>query len=346
MILKKTSKFHRLVNVICLSELMFNKKNISINLFFTFFAFFVLYVSTDLTVKSTTDLKKEYRRNPEITEFQDVKFYKANFDERNVELEAESLEIIDNLILNFISPSGTLFENGSEVFYSAIKGHLDQKKDVLTLVGDVVVSKEGADYASSRIQYNRKSQVISASGGVDTQYLDPKSLDLIKLHSRDLLSNTKDKTMRLTGDVKGKIIRKRIYEGHLDFSSEVMDFNYLESLVKLSKSVKIHRNNYNIDSGSAEIFLENFNKKLKYYVLYDDVKLREMITLANGKTQERRAFSEKLEGHQRTGKIILTGAPRVEQGEDIIKGYQITLRENVELVEVDDAQSSFSLKKE
>jgi lipopolysaccharide export system protein LptA len=76
------------------------------------------------------------------------------------------------------------------------------------------------------------------------------------------------------------------------------------------------------------------------------VKLEEKLKLKSGKNQTRRAFAEKLEGHQRTGKIILTGAPRVEQGNDIIKGYQITLRENVELVEVDDSQSSFSLKKD
>ena len=48
---------------------------------------------------------------------------------------------------------------------------------------------------------------------------------------------------------------------------------------------------------------------------------------------------------KKTGKILLSGAPRVEQGDDIIKGYQITLRENVEMVEVDDSQSSFSLKR-
>ena len=76
------------------------------------------------------------------------------------------------------------------------------------------------------------------------------------------------------------------------------------------------------------------------------MKLEEKLVIPGKKPQLRKAYSEKLEGHQRSAKVILTGAPRVEQGEDIIQGYQITLRENVELVEVDDAQSSFNLKKD
>ena len=47
----------------------------------------------------------------------------------------------------------------------------------------------------------------------------------------------------------------------------------------------------------------------------------------------------------REAKIVLTGAPRVEQDQDVIKGYQITLRENVELVEVDDSQTSFKINR-
>ena len=102
----------------------------------------------------------------------------------------------------------------------------------------------------------------------------------------------------------------------------------------------------NLSAGNAEIFLENFNKKLKYYALYDDVRLEEKLRLDSGVYQTRRAFAEKLEAHQGTGKLILTGAPRVEQGSDIIKGYQITLRQAVEMIEVDDSQSSFKLKRD
>ena len=44
--------------------------------------------------------------------------------------------------------------------------------------------------------------------------------------------------------------------------------------------------------------------------------------------------------------MMLSGAPRVEQGADVIKGYRITIRENVDLIEVDDAMSDGQVKRE
>ena len=147
------------------------------------------------------------------------------------------------------------------------------------------------------------------------------------------------------GGVTGQIVRRRRYEGRLNFNSNKLSLNRNESKLTLDKDVKIHRNNYHLAAGRGEILLENFNKKLKYYTLYDDVKLIELVKLSTGEKQTRRAYAEKLEAFQAKGEVILTGAPRVEQGNDVIKGYQIVLRENVELVEIDDSQTSFSLKK-
>ena len=131
-----------------------------------------------------------------------------------------------------------------------------------------------------------------------------------------------------------------------DFKANRVELNMLKSLVSLSDNVLLHRNNYDLEAQKAEIFLENYNKKLKYYVLYDDIKLEEKLSMNDGSKQMRKAYSEKLEGYMAEEKVVLTGAPRVEQGEDLIKGYQIILRENVELVEVDDSQSSFDLNKD
>lgn len=43
-------------------------------------------------------------------------------------------------------------------------------------------------------------------------------------------------------------------------------------------------------------------------------------------------------------KIILTGYPKVYQLKDVIKGNRIILREDNEVVEVDDANTNFILK--
>jgi lipopolysaccharide export system protein LptA len=105
------------------------------------------------------------------------------------------------------------------------------------------------------------------------------------------------------------------------------------------------RNKFDMLAGKAELFLENYNKSLKYYSLYDDIRLQERLKLKDGTEIVRKAFADKIEGYNHERKLVLTGSPRVIQGSDVIKGYKVTLRENLEMVEVDDSASSFTIKK-
>jgi lipopolysaccharide export system protein LptA len=74
------------------------------------------------------------------------------------------------------------------------------------------------------------------------------------------------------------------------------------------------------------------------------VKVTETVKTPEGITT-RNAFAERLEGFGREEKMVLSGAPRVEMGKDVVKGYRITIRENVDLIEVDDALSDVEVKK-
>ena len=124
-----------------------------------------------------------------------------------------------------------------------------------------------------------------------------------------------------------------------------MKMDIVKSLVNLEGDVFLIKQQLKANSRRGEIFLENYNKKLKYFVLYDDVKVVEKVMLEgiNSSSFDRRAFSEKLEGMMSEGRIILTGYPKVFQQGDVIKGNRITLRENNEVVEVDDANTNFRL---
>jgi lipopolysaccharide export system protein LptA len=325
---------------------MYNKKSLSILIGFTGLTLVVLISAFTSERKNLNSLKRNSVASVERSYFKNVHYFKSEELKPTLELKSTELEILNNRHLDFKKPTGLLVSASRDIRYKANHGKLDQETKLLNLIGDVHLYDKTSDYMSSELTYNGSTGIIYANGGVSTQIVDEKTLDIIKVKSESMTSYMKLKKLNLVGDVQGRIIRKRRYEGDMKFRSETAVLNSLESRLELNKSVKLHRNNYYLTAGSAEIFLENFNKKLKYYALYDDVKLEEKLKLKSGKNQTRRAFAEKLEGHQRTGKIILTGAPRVEQGNDIIKGYQITLRENVELVEVDDSQSSFSLKKD
>lgn len=324
---------------------MYNKKNLFILTGFGFLAGFVLF--TGLTTSKEELDNSRYKRLDivEKSYFKEVSYYKLEKGKESVELQSEFLDITDNYLLKFKGPSGNISTEEKSYNYTAEQGVMNQKTKILNLSGGVRLSNKNSDYAFGELVYDGKKAIIYGKGNVAAQMVDQKTLDIIKIRAQELESRLNEEMLFMTGDVKGQLIRQRAYESGFKFSAEEMNLNSLESRMKLSKSVKLHRNNYYLQAENADIFLENFNKKLKYYELYDDVKLEEKLKLVGGKRQMRRAFAEKLEGHQRTGKIILTGAPRVEQGNDIIKGYQITLKENVELVEVDDSQSSFSLKR-
>lgn len=325
---------------------MYNKKNLGIIFIFALIILSVIMLA--LTKFKITEVKYNYQeeKSVEISRFENVHYFKLKNALKSIELSSNELVITDNIFMNFSSPKGQVYSGSRVINYTSDKGVMNQVTKNLNLIGNVIVTDGVSEYTSDNINYEGKADILRANGNVKTKYVDAKTNDTILLKSNSMSSNLTQKMMILEGSVTGELIRKRQYEGGLNFSAETVVLNSLESNMTLSNNVKLHRNNYYLSAQNAQVFLENFNKKLKYYTLYDDVKLEETIMLRSGKSQMRRAYAEKLEAHQRSGKIILTGAPRVEQGDDVIKGYQITLRDNVEMVEVDDSQTSFSLKKD
>lgn len=281
----------------------------------------------------------------EETKFIDVNYYKLQNRKPSIELNSSELLITNETLLNFLAPFGTIINEERKIVYTAKSGEMNQVTEVLTLDGDVDLKDETSSYLSDNLQYFGATDQLFGTGNVRSIVVDEKTGDKINLTSDKLSSILKTKILTLTGSVTGKIQRKLRYQGKMDFSAEYVEVNSPESVVKLTNDVKIRRNNYHISAGNAEIFLENYNKKLKYYELYDDVELEEKLSLQGDKDQLRRAYAERLVAHQKTGRIVLSGAPRVEQGKDVIKGYQITLRENVELVEVDDSKSNFNMQR-
>ena len=94
------------------------------------------------------------------------------------------------------------------------------------------------------------------------------------------------------------------------------------------------------------IWLKNYHRGVKYFVLFDDVRLLEKLKLVNGEEIIRKAFSEKVEGFPLERKLVLSGYPKVLQGRDVIKGNQVIIREENEIVEILNTNSKFYLEDE
>ncbi|MBT3234602.1 MAG: LPS export ABC transporter periplasmic protein LptC [Bdellovibrionales bacterium] len=224
------------------------------------------------------------------------------------------------------------------------RGTLNQKSNFLELYGRVKLSTSESVLYSSYGNYSMLEDKFFANGRVRTRTISPKSGDKILVNSDQVTMWPGKELSNFKGKVVGKIKRKRVYQPSMDFWADQIEVDLSKSLILLDSKVVIKRGTVKAYARRGEVYLDNYNKKLKYYYLYDDVKVVEQVTLDNGKTKQRRAYGERLDGVVSEEKIILTGYPKVFQEGDVIKGNKIVLRENSSVVEVDDATSKLFLK--
>lgn len=277
--------------------------------------------------------------------FQKALYFKLVNNAPVVHMEASQLSLNSrSKWIYFLDPKGRAFSsNGSPVDYSALKGSLDQSGGRLALEEEVEVKTDSSVIQSQRMSYVAAQDLLTSTGNVKVQSKNHLNGDTLWINSDQLVSNPRKREAVYSGGVEGRIQRSRAYEEGISFSSNRLAVDLNQQHVALDGQVTMKKQQLTASARRGEIFLENYNKKLKYFALYDDVKLREKVS-AKGERLERKAFAEKLEGVMSEDRIVLTGFPKVLQRGDIIKGNRITLRENNEVVEVEDANTNFKLR--
>ncbi len=307
---------------------------------------FIIIVS--LTTKSDHKLTVNEAKTlaPEYTEIEKLNYFHLKEDIPQMSLAAESMRSQGEEVAEFETPKGVYnYEEKNETIkYRAEHGIYRKKREVLPLSGDVKITTDETDYTANNVKYFFQKDLIIGSGDVKFEGEDLKSKDHVIVTSETMRARPQAQLSTFKGNVQGSMQRRKKYEGKLTFASQELQLDGNKSLAHLEGNVRMKRDSYDITAGKADLYLENFNKSLKYFVLNDDVKVTEKLQTPEG-IQERRAFSERLEGFGREQKMVLSGAPRVEMGKDVIKGYRITIRENVDLIEVDDAMSDVQVKR-
>lgn len=303
----------------------------------------VVYGAVTLNLTVESESKPMEAKVIEKTHFQNALYYVLKNNKPSFFVKASNIDFFGNSEIELKNPIGVLYKEESKTDFKSLFGYYNSKKLLLELKDEVDVTEPKASYKGDFLQYRGGKKEIEARGNVKTTLLDQGTGDKLFINSDSLLGEEEKEQVSFKGNVEGKLARKKRYEEGLAFSSEQVFYDGKKSLLELLQNVKIKRANTLISSNKGEIFLENFNKKLKYYVLYDDIKLEEEIRIKN-ETIKRKAFAEKLEGFVSEEKILLTGAPRIEQGSDVVKGYEIILRENSEIIEIFDSQSNFKMK--
>jgi lipopolysaccharide export system protein LptA len=306
----------------------------------------IIWIAFSQQVLTLDATKKPGSMAPEFTIIETLEYFHLKNGIAQMSLSADNMKSQGEELAEFFNPRGIYnYQQRNETLrYEAVEADYKKAKDLLTLKGDVKVTSSEAIYKAQKVKYYLKKDLMIGTGGVDFQGEDLKSKDHLSVTSDSMRANPQSQYSRFQGNVKGTMQRKKKYEGKTTFSSADMTVEGDKSLAHLEGDVVMNRENYVITSGKADMYLENFNKSLKYFVLNDDVKMTETLNTPQGVTQ-RKAFAERLEGFGREEKMVLTGAPRVEMGTDVIKGYKITIRENVDLIEVDDSMSDVQMKR-
>lgn len=283
---------------------------------------------------------------PDFTEIENLNYFNLKNSIPQLSLSATLMKSRGEEYAEFSSPRGVYNyqKNNTTIRYWAQRGTYKKLKDILTLTGDVKMLTPEAEYEAQEFKYYLKKDLLIGTGKVKFSGEDLITKDSFLIEAERMRANPGPKLARFLGGVKGHIERKKKYEGKTTFSSQELQLDQNKSLAHLEGDVNLDRQNYHITAGKADIYLENFNKSLKYFVLNDDVKVTETLKTPQGVAQ-RKSYSERLEGFGREQKMILSGAPKVEQGTDVIKGYRIIIRENTELIEVDDAMSDVQVKR-
>tara|TARA_Y100000590_G_scaffold259270_2_gene291002 strand:+ start:15230 stop:16183 length:954 start_codon:yes stop_codon:yes gene_type:complete len=279
--------------------------------------------------------------------FKEAEYFLVKNDKKSLTLLASQLALDSNTGRTvFLTPKGIAYTGtGEPINYKGKTGLLKEGKEELMLEGEVTMEVDLSRYSSDKLDYNIVSDKLVSTGNVHTFSKSKKTGDEIEIFSESAISYPKSEKSQYLGKVRGKILRKRAYEQSVYFNSNKLDLDMKKHQIDLIDDVSLKKQSFAADALKGEIFLENYNKRLKYFVLYDDVKIVETVVPSDGSSSfTRRAFSEKLEGIVSEGKIVLTGAPKVYQHKDVIKGNKIVLRENNEVVEVDDANTKFDLK--
>jgi lipopolysaccharide export system protein LptA len=244
----------------------------------------------------------------------------------------------------FVRPRG-LYAMGKErtsLFYRGHEARYRKDKQQLTLLGEAALDYKQARYRADKIVYFMRKDLLWGIGQVSLDDTFAKTGDKLLVTGARMKAKPKAEWALLTGDVVGDVKPKQKFRPPLHFRAQSLEMLGPTSEVRLREDVFFHRGGMQAQAKSGDIFLENANRQLRYFVLNDDVKLRE--DLAGPPPQVRRAWAERMEGFGQD-KVVLSGAPRVEQGKDAVKGYRITLREQADFIEVEDAMSDLSTKK-
>lgn len=281
------------------------------------------------------------------SEMKELQYFHLDQGQPSLSLAADAMRSLGEQLASFERPRGTYAsgEQKETMTYQALQAEYVKARGSLRMLGDVNLEQQGSKYRAAELVYYHRKDQLYGKGGVSMEHMMQKTGETINITAVSMKARPKKKWASFKGQVDGKVSPRLKFQAPLILKSEEMELQGLKGEIGLKENVFFQRGGMKVTARNGDIFLEQANKKLKYFILNDDVKVTENLLDANGKPMVRQAFAERLEGFGQD-KIVLSGAPRVLQGKDVMKGYRITMREKLEFIEIEDAMSDVQVKKD
>jgi lipopolysaccharide export system protein LptA len=275
-----------------------------------------------------------------------IKYYSLSDAIPQLDLVADELILVDgNSEITFFSPIGVSYgEDGQELNFKGKLGRYTESDQILTISKGAHLFNESTDLKCVDATYRVADELAICEKDVKSNSVSSRTGDKLDVKADYLESKLNKQLTTYKGNVVGKVTRKRRYEYPINFKADNAVVNLVSSVVDLNDNVSLKQQGVTATSRRGEIFLENYNKKLKYFVLSDDVVVKEKVVVQEPEGPReflRTALSERLEGVTSEEILVLTGYPKVYQMNDVIRGNRIILRRDSELVEVEDANTLF-----
>jgi len=294
-------------------------------------------------MKSNLTNPTRLKTTPErrVSVLEDAKLYHLKGNKPHIFISSKLTSIKKNNDTDMESLEGRSFSSGQkEIKFSAKKAFFRIEGNKLILQEDVELNDDQNNLTADQVIYYKDKDEFLGQGNVLLKGKLPQSEDRIEIKAKRFSHYPEKKISNFYEDVRGNIHRKEQYREGIDFKANNLSYSQLKSKINLVGAVFFNKPPFSAWSRRGEIHLNNYSNKLNYFVLNDDVRLRE-----KNKNGLRKAYAERLEGKASEGKLVLTGFPKVIQDGEVIKGNKITIRENSEVVEVEDANTIFKIKK-
>jgi len=308
-------------------------------------AIFIAYRSPQLEIPVIKNNQRKSSQN-QLIKAKGIHLFYFNKNQKSSLIgESFSAEHRNNSLFNIrvSKPKGIWYKGSDKVFYEGDEAQLPRKDDVLKLRGNASFKYKNFDLAGDKFDYFSELSLVNGSGEIDFRTNQEK--DRLFINSDRIEFWMDENKGNFTGNVQGRLQKSKVYQEGLKFKSSSLLFDQNKSLITLSGGLEIDKGDQHVTALYGDVFLNNYSKKLKYYVLYDDIEFTESFVNEAGQEKKRRAYAQKIEGFIRENKVVLIGAPEVKQENNVIRGYQITLYGDSEIVEVDESRSRLKVEK-